>query len=171
MAEHSPTLYMFCGKIASGKSTLAFELSQAPNTVLISEDKWLGALFADQMSTGADYLHYSSKFPTVMAPHVAALLGVGISVVLDFPANTVAQRRWMRNIVQQGGFAHQMHVLDPPDDVCLERLHARNAEGEHEFSVTEEQFHKFAKHFVPPTKDEGFNVIQHRDGDFRDLSK
>lgn len=96
MPNASPTLHLLCGKIASGKSTLAAKLSNESGTVLIVEDEWLGALFADQMSTGADYLHHSSKLRTVIAPHVSAVLRAGVSVVLDFVASTLAQRRWMQ---------------------------------------------------------------------------
>ena len=161
MPDAEPILHLLCGKIASGKSTLAARLSDRPLTVLISEDAWLSALFADQMSTGDDYLHYATRLRKIMTPHVSALLRAGMSVVLDFPANTVAQRRWMRQIVQDTGVAHQMHVLDLPDDVCLARLRARNAQGAHQFAVTEAQFRQFAKHFTAPTKDEGFNVVLH----------
>lgn len=161
MSQNSTTIHLFCGKIASGKSTLAAKLSNAPRTVLISEDEWLGALFADRISTGADYLHYSSKLQIVITTHVTALLQAGTSVVLDFPANTVAQRRWMRQIVQESGAAHEMHVLDPPDEICLERLRARNANATHKFATTEEQFHQFAKHFIVPTEQEGFSIIWH----------
>lgn len=161
MPDTTPTLHMLCGKIASGKSTLAAELSSTSDTLLISEDIWLGALFAGQMSTGADYLRYSSRLQKVMAPHVSALLGAGVSIVLDFAANSVAQRRWMREIIQHGGVEHQMHVLEPPNDLCLERLKARNAEGTHQFNASEEQFHHFAKHFAVPTEDEGFNVVRY----------
>lgn len=161
MSDPLPMLHLLCGKIASGKSTLAAQLSNAPRTVQISEDDWLKALFADQMSTGADYLHYSAKLQTIVAPHVGALLDAGVSVVLDFPANTVAQRRWMQQIVQDSGVAHQMHVLNPPDAVCLERLRTRNAEGAHAFTTTQAQFHRFAVHFIAPTEDEGFNIVWH----------
>ncbi|MFK8034760.1 MAG: AAA family ATPase [Hyphomicrobiales bacterium] len=161
MSQNSTAIHLFCGKIASGKSTLAAKLSNAPRTVLISEDEWLGALFADQMSTGADYLHYSSKLQIVIATHVTALLQAGTSVVLDFPANTVVQRSWMRQIAQESGATHEMHVLDPPDEICLKRLRARNANATHEFAATEEQFHQFAKHFTVPTTEEGFNVVWH----------
>lgn len=43
----TPTLHMICGKIAAGKSTLAARLAEADRTVLIAEDDWLGALYAD----------------------------------------------------------------------------------------------------------------------------
>ena len=49
MPDHSPILHMLCGKIAAGKSTLAARLASAPETVLIAEDDWLNALFADEL--------------------------------------------------------------------------------------------------------------------------
>lgn len=161
MKQTTPVLHLLCGKIASGKSTLAATLANAPNSVLISEDQWLKALFADQMKTGADYVRCSERLRSIMKPHVAMLLTGGTSVVLDFAANTVGQRRWMLDIVRDTGAVHQLHFLDVPDDVCLDRLRARNAAGVHEFSPTEEQFHQFTRHFVAPTPEEGFVIVTH----------
>lgn len=152
---------MLCGKIAAGKSTLAAQLARAEGTVLISEDAWLNALFADQMSSGSDYLRCAAKLHEIMGPHVAALLNAGVSVVLDFPANTVAQRDWMRGILAAANAAHQLHILDASDETCLARLRARNASGEHPFAVTEAQFHRFSAHFAEPSPDEGFTIVRH----------
>lgn len=160
-----PMLHMICGKIAAGKSTLAAQLARADRTVLIAEDDWLGALFSDQMSSGQDYLRYSARLQSVMAPHVAALLQAGLSVVLDFPANTPQQRGWMRALLQQTEAEHQMHLLDASDATCLARLKARNAAGTHPFTVTEAQFHRFTSHFAPPDPEEGFAVIRHQVAD------
>ncbi|MEL6521458.1 MAG: ATP-binding protein [Pseudomonadota bacterium] len=156
-----PTLHMLCGKIAAGKSTLAGQLAEAPGTVLIAEDDWLGALFADQMTSPKDYVQCAAKLRTVMAPHVAKLLEAGLTVVLDFPANTVETRAWMRAILDETGAAHQLHVLSPPDEVCLARLRERNARGDHAFAATEEQFRQISKFFVPPSDDEGFTLVLH----------
>jgi predicted kinase len=93
------TLYLLCGKIAAGKSTVARRLAARPATVLISEDHWTSNLFASELQTIEDYSRYSSRLRNAMGPHVVALLKAGLSVVLDFPANTVANRRWMRTIV------------------------------------------------------------------------
>lgn len=49
----------------------------------------------------------------------------------------------------------------PPDAVCLVRLRARNTQGDHAFAATEEQFHRFARHFVAPTPDEGFTIVRY----------
>lgn len=164
MPDRSPILHMLCGKIAAGKSTLAASLASAPGTVLIAEDEWLNALFADELVSLPDYVRCSSKLRRIMAPHVAALLNAGASVVLDFPANTVEQRAWMRGILEKTTAAHQLHLLDAPDEVCLARLRMRNSQGDHPFAVTEAQFRQFSSHFVAPTRDEGFNVVRHDDG-------
>lgn len=160
MPGDTPTLHMICGKIAAGKSTLAAALGTAPNTVVISEDDWLGALYPGEIESGPDYLHRATQLKTVMGPHVADLLKAGVSVVLDFPANTVAFRDWMRGILAMTGADHVMHVLDVSDEVCLSRLHERNARGTHAYAATEEQFRRFSDYFVPPSPDEGFNVVR-----------
>ena len=155
------TLHMICGKIGSGKSTLAAELGRAARTVVVSQDAWLSALYADELKTGADYLRYSARLNDALAPHVSALLAEGVSVVLDFAANTARQRDWMRDLIRLTGVAHKMHVLEVPDDVCLARLHARNASGAHPFEVTDAQFHAFGAHFSPPDAGEGFEIVRH----------
>lgn len=155
------TLHMISGKIASGKSTLAATLASAPGTVLVSEDVWLSALFADEMRTPRDYVRFAAKLRDAMGGHVAALLKAGVSVVLDFPANTVEARGWMRDILDAAEAEHQLHVMTTPDETCLRRLHARNAGGDHPFAATEEQFALFSKHYVAPSPDEGFTLVRH----------
>ncbi|SFJ87351.1 AAA family ATPase [Jannaschia pohangensis] len=164
MEAFRPTLHMLCGKIAAGKSTLAANLAAAENTVLITEDAWLAELFADELQNPKDYLRCTAKLRRAMAPHIVAILDAGISVVLDFQANTVESRTWMRHLLDQTGADHQLHVLVPPDEVCLSRLRSRNASGVHPFTVTEEQFHQISTYFVRPTPDEGFKVFCHDEG-------
>lgn len=162
MSVKRGTLHMLCGKIASGKSTLAAQLVAEHGAVLVVEDEWLQPLFGDQMRTGADFLHYSGRLRTAMGPHIVALLDAGVPVVLDFQANTIDSRTWMRGLIEDTGADHIMHVLDTPDAVCLDRLHARNASGDHPFQVTDDMFHRFAKHFVAPSEGEGFTILVHR---------
>lgn len=161
MSQKQPTLHLVCGKIAAGKSTLAARLARADETVLVAEDEWLNALFADEMSAASDYVRCASKLRQAMGPHITALLNAGVSVVLDFQANTVESRAWIRGIFEATNAAHLLHVLTPPDEVCLARLHKRNEQGDHPFSATEEQFRHFSMYFVPPSLDEGFNVVVH----------
>ncbi|WP_424928620.1 AAA family ATPase [Amaricoccus tamworthensis] len=156
------TLHMLCGKIAAGKSTLAARLLEEPGTVLIAEDEWLHALYGDEMATPRDFVRCSGRLRQVMGPHVAGLLRAGMSVVLDFQANTVDARRWMHGVAEAAGVDHRLHYLDVPDEVCLARLKARNAQGDHPFAATEEQFVQITKYFVPPSPEEGLTLVVHR---------
>jgi predicted kinase len=156
-----PTLYLLCGKIAAGKSTLARRLAARPVTLLISEDHWTSNLFADDLRTIDDYGRYSVRLRAAMGPHIVDILRQGLSIVLDFPANTVRNRNWMRSLIDQSGAAHELHLLDVPDMICKQRLRERNAGGRHPFQVSEAEYDLFTSHFVPPQPSEGFNVIVH----------
>ncbi|MEM8555487.1 MAG: ATP-binding protein [Pseudomonadota bacterium] len=162
MPLERPTLHMVYGNIAAGKSTLTAQLGQADNTVVIAEDTWLSALFGDQMHSVQDYVRCSTKLRTVMGSHVKDLLQASISVVLDFPANTPDARAWMRSIFEDAEADHVLHVLDVPDEVCLDRLRARNAQGTHPFSVTEAQFRQISKHITRPAVEEAFTIQLHQ---------
>ncbi|MEP2716717.1 ATP-binding protein [Pseudophaeobacter sp.] len=161
MTSQLPTLHLFCGKIASGKSTLAAKLSRRDRHVLLSEDSWLSALYPEELRSPADYLRCTTRLRQAMGPHVIALLNTGISVVLDFSANTVEARQWMRSLLDQTKAANQLHVLAAKDALCLQRLARRNAAGEHPFQTTEGQFHQFSKYFVAPIPEEGFSLVWH----------
>lgn len=154
-------LYLISGKIGAGKSTLAKQLAARPATLLISEDHWTSHLFADQLKTIDDYRRLSARLRAAMAPHIVDILRLELSVVLDFPANTPTQRGWMRGLIDEAKVPHELHLLDMPDALCLERLHRRNESGEHPFHVTDEEFAQFTRYFVPPAPEEGFNVVVH----------
>lgn len=153
---------MLCGKAASGKSSLAARLAAEPGTILISEDFWTSRLFGPEMKTVDDYIRYSRRLREAMGPHVEALLKSGLSVVLDFPANTPAARQWMRGLFERAGADHRLHFLDVPDELCKQRLAKRNDSGAHEFTVSDAEFDRITAYFVPPSPDEGFQMVAHR---------
>ena len=153
---------MLCGKIAAGKSTLAAELARQPNTLLISEDFWTSRLFGPELKEVADYIRLAPRLRAAMGPHVTELLRAGLSVVLDFPANTCANRAWMKGIYEAAGVDHVLHFLDVPDEVCRERLRSRNAAGEHEFAATDAQFDEITSYFEPPSEAEGISFVFYR---------
>lgn len=156
------TLHLLCGKIAAGKSTLTKQLAEAPGTVLLSEDHLLARLYPGEITTVADYARRAACLRDAIGPHVEALLRARISVVLDFPANTLATRAWMRTLFEGALADHQLHYLDVPDEVCKARLRARNAAGVHDYQTSDAEFDIITSYFVPPTPAEGFNLIRHR---------
>lgn len=157
-ASGRPVLHLLCGKIAAGKSTLAAQLAAEAGGLLISEDAWLARLYPGEIAGVADYVRCAARLRDAVAPHVESLLRAGLSVVLDFPANTVAARVWMRGIIDRSGAAHRLHVLEVPDEVCRARLHRRNAAGGHDFAADDAEFDVIGSYFVAPTEAEGFDI-------------
>lgn len=154
------TLHMLCGKIAAGKSTLTTELGRAPSTIVIREDFWLSRLFGSEMKDVNDYIRYSRRLREAVGPHIQDILRIGVSVVLDFPANTPSIRAWMRTVFEEVGADHCLHFLNVPDEVCKARLRARNATGTHDFAASDAEFDVITSYFVPPSEAEGFKVIR-----------
>ena len=162
MERNRPTtLYLLCGKIAAGKSTLARQLAARPATLLITMDDWMSVLYPTENRTIEDFARLSARLREAMGPHVVDILRRDLSVVLDFPANTVKWRTWMRSIISVANVAHELHVLDLPDSICKMRVRQRNTSGEHQYQVDEATYNLFMSYFVLPTADEGFNVIFH----------
>ncbi|SFX19854.1 Predicted kinase [Janthinobacterium lividum] len=156
----SPTLHLVCGKIASGKSTLTARLASAPQTVRISEDSLLTQLYPGQIASLADYVACAALLRAAIAPLTLQMLRAGVSVVLDFPANTPASRAWMRELFQQAGTPHVLHYVDVTDEECKARLRQRNESGLHPFSTSDAQFDEITRLFVPPDASEGFYIVQ-----------
>lgn len=121
----------------------------------------MSILFPAEVRTAAEHGRHTARLCAAMEQHIVELLRHGFSVVLDFHANTVTRRAWMRSVIAQAGVAHELHVLDTPDDLCKRRLRERNARGDHPYQVSEETYDIFMSYFVPPEPSEGFNIIVH----------
>ena len=157
----APVLHLVCGKIGSGKSTLAQQLARSAKTVLISEDAWLAKLYPGAILTLADYVRCTGLLRSVLDQHIQDLLRAGLSVVLDFPANTPASRQWAKAIFEACGAAHQLHYLEVSDELCKARLHARNQSGTHPYEVSDTEYDLITSYFVPPADEEGFVLLLH----------
>ncbi len=152
-------LHFFCGKAGAGKSTKARALAQAGGAILLSEDIWLSRLYADQIRVFDDYIRFSTRLHTVIAPLVVDLLSAGQNVVMDFQANTRQRRAWFRSIYQEAKAQHVLHFLQTPDQLCLARIAQRNAEmPEGASKLSEADYWHITSYFDPPQESEGFLV-------------
>jgi hypothetical protein len=83
--------------------------------------------------------------------------------VLDFPANTKAQRAWFRLLFEKANAKHELHFVDAPDNLCKSQLNYRSEDlppGTH--WTTDAEFDAITAYFQPPSKDEEFDVIHHK---------
>ena len=66
-------LIFFCGKMAAGKSTLARQLADRENAVLMIQDQLLDTLFPGLVLNVASYLEYAGRINRVVATQAAAI--------------------------------------------------------------------------------------------------
>ena len=105
-----------------------------------------------------------SKDRSVLTPHIVALLTKGVSVFLDFPANTKRQRAWFRQLIEMSGSDHELHFIVASDELCKRQLKQRSQElglPPGAKWTTAADFDEITAYFDPPVLDEGFNVIRH----------
>lgn len=163
--SHPGKLIFFCGKMAAGKSTLAKALAQHEDAVLIVQDEFLEHLFPGEIVDIPGFVKYSSRLRDALTPHVCALLSKGLTVVLDFPANTRTQRTWFREMFERASAAHELHFVDVPDALCKMQLKQRSKHlPEDSPWTTDAEFDAITAYFQVPADDENFNVVHHRRG-------
>jgi len=161
MSTHAE-FHFFCGKMAAGKSTLALKLSQQKNTILIVEDLWLSKLFPDEIIDIQSYIKYSARLKPIISKHVVDLLNIGISVVLDFPANTVTQREWFTDIINKSQAMHTLHYINKSNETCLKQLKKRSQGKPAGTTFTsDEEFYQISQYFQEPIENENFNIKNH----------
>jgi hypothetical protein len=83
-------LILLFGRIVAGTSTLARDLDERKNAILLVLNESLDALFPGETTDLPRFVRCSSRLRSALAPHVCALFSRGICVVLVFPSNTKA---------------------------------------------------------------------------------
>ena len=159
MQQHG-TLIFFCGKMGAGKSTKSRQIAQERNAVLLSEDEWLAALYPNQISSFDDYIKYSALLRPLVKKHVTNILQTGTNVVMDFPANTVRQRAWFKDLASKADAAHEMIYLDVSNELCLRQIAQRSIEQPKRAAFdTPKMFEEVTKYFEEPSKNEDLNIV------------
>ena len=162
MSPPTGKLLFLCGKMAAGKSTLSRELVVQEDAVLLVEDEFLERLFPGEITDLAAYVKYSARVRESLAALIVSLLRNGVSVVLDFPANTRKQRAWFRRLLDDAGAEHELHFIDASDALCLRQLSRRSSGLPSDTRwTTETEFHAVTAYFEPPSAEEGFDVVRH----------
>jgi hypothetical protein len=65
----------------------------------------------------------------------------------------------MMDIITASGANNCLHYLNVSDDICKARLRARNAEGAHDFSATDEEFEMITRYFAEPLQTKGSRLL------------
>ncbi|PSM50696.1 cell division protein ZipA [Chroococcidiopsis sp. CCALA 051] len=153
------TLFFFCGKMAAGKSTLARQIAKEYNAILFVEDELLAQLYPDEIVDIPSYIKYSPRLRTAISSHISDLLSREISVVLDFSANTINQRKWFRGLFEKANAAHELYFINATDDLCKRQLKERSKNQSESAFVSDMVFEEITKYFQPPSEEEQFNIV------------
>ena len=149
-------LIFFCGKMGAGKSTLAKKLAYENDAILISEDDLLLKLYAGKVKSVNDYKYYADTLKPVISEMSQQILKKGVNVVLDFPANTESQRKWLLSISDEANSEHTCYFVDRSDDVCIKQILKRGNPN----TDTIEMFDTITKYFTEPSKSENINTVK-----------
>ena len=161
-AGSTAKLIFMCGKMAAGKSALARELTEREGAILLVQDQLLGSLYPGEIIDIPGFTLRSSRLQAALEPHICGLLAKGVTVVLDFPANTLKQRAWFRGMFERANVAHELHFVDAPDALCKTQLRERSRDLPPDSRwTTDAEFEAITAYFQPPSADEGFNVVRH----------
>ncbi|VAW82326.1 hypothetical protein MNBD_GAMMA12-943 [hydrothermal vent metagenome] len=131
-----------------GESTLIRSIAISDQAILISEDQWLKSLYNAEIQSITNYSQYSLRLRSIMKSHVQEILKRGNSVVMDFPANTIEQRNWFRDIYSENGFPHKLNYLEVSEAWCLVQINNRRQDNPKSLHFDgAEVFHLITRHF------------------------
>ena len=154
------TLTFFCGKMGARKSTNSKILSIEKNAVLLSEDDWLSAHYPNQINSFDDYIKFSTLIKPFIKSHVQQIINTGTNVVMDFPANTLKQRDWFKQLCTEISCEHELIYLDVSNEKCLSQIAKRRTEQPDRAQFdNEDVFNHVTKFFEPPSANEELNII------------
>ncbi len=154
-----PTIHILCGNTGAGKTTYAHKLAAKKSAVRFSIDPWMDIHYgADYAGQGLDWmLPRTERCKKQIWEVITQLIPLGIDVVLDLGFGSRASRDECREKAKALGAATQLHFLDVPREIRLERVMRRNRERDPKvfaLEVTEEMFGYVEPMFEPPTVEE-----------------
>ena len=116
-------LILTCGLPGAGKTTLARQLAADRGALCLTKDEWLWALGSSPWNTST-----GEKVEHELWRLAQEVLGLGLSVVLDFGLWARVERDEMRRVARGLRVGVELHYLDVPVDELWRRIEARNLE-------------------------------------------
>ncbi len=147
---------LICGKICSGKSTLAKELREKNGGVILSVDELMQKLFP--AGAGDKHDELSGKVKAYLYGKADELLMAGIDVILDWGFWSRRERSYVTEHFKERGAEVCWHFTNIDDETHLKFINGRNKKilaGEStDYFVDEGLFAKAQFLFHEPTEEE-----------------
>jgi predicted kinase/GNAT superfamily N-acetyltransferase len=144
--EIRPRLVIVCGLPGAGKTTHAKKVEQNLPAVRFCADEWMDAIGIDLWASDA-----RQRIETLQWDIARQVLSLGRSVVIEWGTWGRSERDVLRTEARKLGAAVELHFLDAPVDVLLERIRRRNMETP---AITFEDLQSWSQTLERPTLEE-----------------
>jgi len=139
-------LILTCGFPGAGKTTLARQVAANRGAVRLTQDDWLWALGTTPWDEPT-----REKLDHELWRLAQEILGLGLSVVLDFGLWARVERDEMRSVARDLGVRVELHYFDVPTDELWRRIEARNSEPPWDtYPINRLQFDEWTALFQAP---------------------
>jgi predicted kinase len=143
------TLILMCGPPCSGKTTVATALALALGAVRLAPDEWIAVLGLDQRTPLRD------NVDALQWKLAQQLITTGVDVIIEsghwMRSERDEKRRWARQVEARV----ELHYLDVPVDVLLERARRRTADdAPATYQLTDDELLSWLDVFEPPSAEE-----------------
>ncbi len=149
-------VFLICGKICSGKSTYAKQLQAADQSVILSVDEIMLAVFG--LYAGEKHDEYAANVRHYLFQKSLEVIQAGVDVILDWGFWTKAGRNEAKAFYRSRNIECELHYLDLADEVWQARINQRNQSviaGETTAYIVDSNLAaKFEARFEPPAQDE-----------------
>jgi predicted kinase len=150
MAKPSTKLILICGLPASGKSTLARDLAPRIPAIRLDKDAWTLQLGADLWDA-----RFRDRLEHQLWLLTQELLAQGQSVILEWGHWARSERDEKRLGARALGVGVELHFLDAPLEVLIQRAERRNVSVEWTAPpMTRAHFEGWAPMLQPPDEEE-----------------
>lgn len=157
-------IHLIVGNTGAGKTTYSNKLKVETKGVIFSIDQWNNTLFFPDKRPrdGVDWiLERIERIEEMIMALIDQLEFAGTDAILDLGLSKFTHRQKFRDFAASKGYKVQLHFLDVPKEVRLERVMQRNNEkGEtFQFEVSQTDFDFMETWFEAPVGDELLDVI------------
>ena len=154
-----PVAHIIIGFIGSGKTTFARKLEKETGAIRFTKDEWMVRVFGNTPPKDK-FEEYDNRMTSLATDMALKCLQAGIDVIIDEGFWVKEHRDAISEKVKNVGAIPKLYYLETPFKIMKERTLERSANPPIDsFTIDEESFNQYWKHFRAPGEDEVFELI------------